>query len=101
MIAMFADIHANRPAFEACLRDAARRGAGEIVLLGDYVGYGADPAWTVDTVAGLVFSELGYIPTPGETLTAHGATFTVLAAEERKITRLHVEAPGREAEDGD
>ena len=25
-----------------------------IVLLGDYVGYGADPEWTVDTVMGLV-----------------------------------------------
>lgn len=54
MIAIFADIHANRPAFEACLRDATKRGFDEIVLLGDYVGYGADPAWTVDTVADLV-----------------------------------------------
>jgi len=44
-----------------------------------------------DTVAGLVFSELGYIPTVGETLTACGASFTVLAADERKITRLRVQ----------
>jgi predicted phosphodiesterase len=54
LIGIFADIHANRPAFEACLRDAAKRGVDEIVLLGDYVGYGADPAWTVETVAELV-----------------------------------------------
>ena len=43
-----------------------------------------------DTVAGLVFSELGYIPQVGETLTAFGADFAVLAADERKITRLRV-----------
>jgi diadenosine tetraphosphatase ApaH/serine/threonine PP2A family protein phosphatase len=54
LIAIFADIHANRPAFEACLRDAAGQGAGDIVLLGDYVGYGADPEWTVETVTDLV-----------------------------------------------
>ena len=44
-----------------------------------------------DTIAGLVFAELGYIPTADETLSAHGARFTVLAADERKLTRLRVE----------
>ena len=43
-----------------------------------------------DTVAGLVFSELGYIPQVDETLHAYGADFAVLAADERKITRLRV-----------
>lgn len=43
------------------------------------------------TVAGMVFSELGYIPHAGETLESHGARFTVLAADERKITKLKVE----------
>jgi CBS domain containing-hemolysin-like protein len=42
------------------------------------------------TAAGLVFHELGYIPTAGETLSAHGAEFTVLTADARKITRLRV-----------
>jgi len=46
-IAILADIHANREACEACLTDAARRGAERLVLLGDIVGYGADPAWAV------------------------------------------------------
>ena len=41
-----------------------------------------------DTVAGLVFSELGYIPGAGETLDAYGARFTVLAADERRIIRV-------------
>lgn len=54
LIAVLSDIHANRPAFEACLAAADARGAERIVLLGDYVGYGADPEWTVDVVAGLV-----------------------------------------------
>jgi len=44
-----------------------------------------------DTVAGLVFSQLGYIPKKGETLETRGAKFTVLAADERKITRLRVD----------
>jgi diadenosine tetraphosphatase ApaH/serine/threonine PP2A family protein phosphatase len=47
-IAILSDIHANREAFEACLADATRRGAERLVLLGDIVGYGADPAWAVE-----------------------------------------------------
>jgi diadenosine tetraphosphatase ApaH/serine/threonine PP2A family protein phosphatase len=54
LIALFADIHANRQAFSACLADARARGAERIVLLGDYVGYGADPEWAVETVMQLV-----------------------------------------------
>jgi len=44
-----------------------------------------------DTVAGFVFSEMGYIPTVGETLEAQGARFTILDADERKINSLRVE----------
>jgi diadenosine tetraphosphatase ApaH/serine/threonine PP2A family protein phosphatase len=51
---MFADIHANRQAFSACLAQAREQGAQRFVLLGDYVGYGADPDWTVTTVMELV-----------------------------------------------
>ncbi len=52
------------------------------------------------TVAGMVFSELGYIPHAGETLESHGARFTVLAADERKITKLKVEKlPQMESEE--
>jgi diadenosine tetraphosphatase ApaH/serine/threonine PP2A family protein phosphatase len=54
LIALFADIHANRQAFSACLAQARDYGAQRIVLLGDYVGYGADPEWTVTTVMELV-----------------------------------------------
>jgi diadenosine tetraphosphatase ApaH/serine/threonine PP2A family protein phosphatase len=50
LIALFSDIHGNREAFEACLADASRRAIGRYVFLGDYVGYGADPCFAVDTV---------------------------------------------------
>jgi diadenosine tetraphosphatase ApaH/serine/threonine PP2A family protein phosphatase len=54
LLALFADLHANRQAFAACLDAAHARGAERFVLLGDFVGYGADPEWTVDTVMRLV-----------------------------------------------
>lgn len=54
LLAVFTDIHANRQAFGACLDFARARGAERIVCLGDYVGYGADPEWTVETVMDLV-----------------------------------------------
>ena len=54
LLAVFADIHANRQAFAACLDYARGRGAEQFICLGDYVGYGADPEWTVETVMGLV-----------------------------------------------
>lgn len=48
-IAFFSDIHANREAFEACLNAAT--GVDRIVILGDIVGYGADPGWCTDKAA--------------------------------------------------
>ena len=53
-IAMFADIHANRQAFSACLAQARDFGAEQNVFLGDYVGYGADPEWALGIVMQLV-----------------------------------------------
>ena len=54
LIALMADVHANRQAFSACLDHARESGARRYVLLGDYVGYGADPAWAVAKVMELV-----------------------------------------------
>lgn len=50
LIAIFTDIHGNREAFEACLAHAGRHPIDRFVFLGDYVGYGADPGFAVDTV---------------------------------------------------
>lgn len=49
-VGLFSDIHGNREALEACLDHARRGGIGRLVFLGDYVGYGADPGFAVDTV---------------------------------------------------
>ena len=54
LIALFADIHANRQALSACLAQARHLSVEHNVFLGDYVGYGADPEWTVATVMDLV-----------------------------------------------
>ncbi|WP_207479133.1 metallophosphoesterase family protein [Arenibaculum pallidiluteum] len=52
-IALLADIHANREALEACLADARAQAVTGFAVLGDLVGYGADPGWVVDAVAEL------------------------------------------------
>ena len=62
-IALISDIHANREAFEACLDHARRNAVDEYVFLGDYVGYGADPGWVVDSV--MEFVERGAIAVVG------------------------------------
>ena len=53
-LALITDIHANREAFEACLEQAHLHGAQRLAFLGDFVGYGADPAWVVERVQDLV-----------------------------------------------
>jgi diadenosine tetraphosphatase ApaH/serine/threonine PP2A family protein phosphatase len=53
-LALITDIHANREAFETCLEQAHLHGAERIALMGDFVGYGADPAWVVSCVQDLV-----------------------------------------------
>ena len=54
LIALFTDIHGNREALEACLAHSSRHAIDRCVFLGDYVGYGADPGFAVDTVRGFV-----------------------------------------------
>jgi diadenosine tetraphosphatase ApaH/serine/threonine PP2A family protein phosphatase len=98
LIAFFADIHANRQAFEACLAQARERGAERFVLLGDYVGYGGDPDWVVNTVMDLVdkgaMAVMGNhdsaIGTPGESMNAEAQmaiewTRGVLDASQRRF----------------
>ena len=50
LIALMADLHANREAFAACLEHAERQGAQRLAFLGDVVGYGADPEWVTEAV---------------------------------------------------
>jgi diadenosine tetraphosphatase ApaH/serine/threonine PP2A family protein phosphatase len=52
-LALLADVHANLEALQACLRHARERGAQRFAVLGDLVGYGADPGPVVDAVSAL------------------------------------------------
>lgn len=53
-IAILADIHANREAFETVLADLEGRDIDRLALLGDIVGYGPDPEWCTDKARALV-----------------------------------------------
>lgn len=53
-LAFLADIHANREALDVVLPAVRRAGADQIVILGDLVGYGPDPAYAVETLGTLV-----------------------------------------------
>ena len=96
-LAVFADIHANRQAFSACLEAARARGAERIICLGDIVGYGADPEWAVETVMDLVndgaIAVLGNhdhaVSTPSENMNAE-ATAAI------EWTRGRLSAPQRQ-----
>ena len=44
------DIHANLEALDACVADARARGFDRTLVLGDVVGYGADPNAVIDRV---------------------------------------------------
>jgi len=49
-LALLSDIHANLQALEACLAHAQGQGAQQLALLGDFVGYGADPVAVMQRV---------------------------------------------------
>lgn len=56
-LAILTDLHANREAVQTCLAQARACGVDRFAFIGDYVGYGADPAWVVDQVRHLVEHE--------------------------------------------
>ena len=49
-LALLSDLHANRRALHACLAHARQLGATRFAILGDVVGYGAEPVEVVETV---------------------------------------------------
>lgn len=52
-LALLSDIHANLGALQACLAHAREQGAQQLALLGDLVGYGAEPTQVLEQVLAL------------------------------------------------
>jgi diadenosine tetraphosphatase ApaH/serine/threonine PP2A family protein phosphatase len=72
--AVIADLHANREAVQAVLDHAQAQGAGAQVFLGDFVGYGADPAWVLDRVREAVAQGALAVQGNHDAAVARGAT---------------------------
>ncbi|MFZ4055252.1 MAG: metallophosphoesterase family protein [Polynucleobacter sp.] len=53
-IGLFADLHSNLEAFEACMARAGELGVTRMVFLGDLVGYNADPVAVLDRICDLI-----------------------------------------------
>lgn len=53
MLALLSDLHANIRALDACLEHARAHGATHYAILGDLIGYGAEPAAVLDRVMAL------------------------------------------------
>lgn len=56
------------------------------------------PEEDADTLGGLIYSELGHVPVPGEVVEVGGWRFTVLSLEGRRIEEVRAEAIGPEGE---
>ena len=96
-IALMADIHANRRALEACLDHAQAHGANRLVFLGDYVGYGAEPAECVDRI--MAETERGAIAVAGnhdQAVSQEGETMTPDAETAMAWTRRQLGPGARE-----
>jgi predicted phosphodiesterase len=53
-IGLFADLHSNLEAFDACMEQAKELGVTRMVFLGDIVGYNADPGALIDRIGEMV-----------------------------------------------
>lgn len=94
-LAILADVHGNLEAFRACLDHARSRGTDRLVLLGDLVGYGADPGAVVDlAMAEVAAGALALLGNHDEAATAGGPTgMTAMAADAMAWTRRQLNAP--------
>lgn len=95
-LALLSDIHANLLALEACLADAHKQEADELALLGDLVGYGAQPAQVIDRVYAL-HKERGAIVLRGnhEEIALSGASGNSLGGQTAAWTQQQLSAAQR------
>ncbi len=96
LVGIFADIHANREAFEACLTQALSYGVERFALLGDYVGYGADPEWTLDTVMQLTAQGAPAVLGNHDSAVNNSETMNIEAQVAIEWTRGVLSAPQRQ-----
>lgn len=93
-IAVITDLHANREAVEAVLEHAQVQGVERHAFVGDFVGYGADPAWVLDTVRDMV--QQGALAVQGnhDMAVAQGASPTMRLDARYVVdwTRAHLDA---------
>ncbi|QPF74567.1 metallophosphoesterase [Roseateles sp. DAIF2] len=94
MLALISDLHANREAVAAVLAHARAQGCTQFALLGDFVGYGGDPAWVVDRVRELVAEGAIAVMGNHDSAVAHGALPTMREDARAAIawTREHLDA---------
>jgi diadenosine tetraphosphatase ApaH/serine/threonine PP2A family protein phosphatase len=83
-LALLTDLHANREALTACLAHAAQQKADQYAFTGDFVGYGADPAWVVDTVMDYVLQGAAAVQGNHDYSAVH-ATRPQMHAEARQV----------------
>lgn len=100
-LAILSDIHANREALSAVMDDMALRGADAVVVLGDVVGYGPDPAWCIARVQEM--QARGAIVLKGNhdaAIAAGAAGMNPVARAALDWTRAQLDAPARAWLDG-
>jgi predicted phosphodiesterase len=92
--AVISDIHGNREALEAVLKEIRRRKLERCLCLGDLVGYNADPGWCLEKVRALKIPTVRGNHDAAAAVPRELENFTELArqAMEWTIPRLETEA---------
>ncbi len=91
------DLHSNAEALRAVMSRVRRKKYDEVICLGDFVGYGAQPNQVLDTMRTLRGTKL-YIRGNHDRVAAgveEGAAFNPPAREAALWTRGHLSAPNR------
>jgi diadenosine tetraphosphatase ApaH/serine/threonine PP2A family protein phosphatase len=83
-IALVTDLHGNRESVSAVIEHARGQGAQRWALLGDFVGYGADPGWVVDLVQEFVAQGAVAVLGNHDAAVVHG-TLPTMIAEARQV----------------
>jgi CBS domain containing-hemolysin-like protein len=72
-------------------------GSAHVDVVNERLGLDLPEPEECDTLAGLIITELGRIPSAGESFTIQGTRITVLEASRRRLERLRLETGGKTA----